>query len=46
MVEFIGGLSLDGSAFGIGPEITVPEIRSRILGLCESAGCVPTGVIR
>jgi 2-oxoglutarate ferredoxin oxidoreductase subunit alpha len=45
-VEFIGGLSLDGSAFGIGPEITVPEIRSRILGLCESAGCVPTGVIR
>jgi 2-oxoglutarate/2-oxoacid ferredoxin oxidoreductase subunit alpha len=45
-VEFIGGLSLDGSAFGIGPEITVPEIRSRILRLCDAAGCVPEGVAR
>lgn len=45
-VEFIGGLSLDGSAFGIGPEITVPEIRARVLRLCESAGCVPEGVAR
>jgi len=45
-VEFIGGLSLDSSAFGIGPDITVPEIRSRILRLCESAGCVPEGVTR
>ena len=45
-VEFIGGLSLDGSAFGIGPEITVPEIRARILRLCESAGVVPEGVAR
>ena len=45
-VEPIGGLTLDGSGFGIGPDITVPEIRSRILRLCESAGCVPAGVTR
>jgi 2-oxoglutarate ferredoxin oxidoreductase subunit alpha len=43
-VEPIGGLSLDSSAFGIGPDITVPEIRRRILALCERAGCRPTGV--
>ena len=40
-VEAIGGLTLDGSGFGIGPDITVPEIRARILRLCESAGCLP-----
>ena len=34
-VEFIGGLSIDSSAFGIGPDIEVNEIRRRILGLCE-----------
>jgi 2-oxoglutarate ferredoxin oxidoreductase subunit alpha len=45
-VEPIGGLSLDASAFGIGPDITVPEIRARILRLCESAGCLPEGVAR
>jgi 2-oxoglutarate ferredoxin oxidoreductase subunit alpha len=45
-VEPIGGLSLDGSGFGIGPEITVPEIRARILRLCDAAGCVPEGVAR
>jgi len=42
-VEFIGGLTLDSSGFGIGPEITVPEIRRRVLRLCEAAGCVPEG---
>ena len=45
-VEFIGGLSLDSSAFGIGPDITVPEIRGRVLRLCEAAGCVPEGAAR
>jgi len=45
-VEAIGGLTLDSSGFGIGPDITVPEIRSRILQLCERAGCVPEGVAR
>jgi 2-oxoglutarate/2-oxoacid ferredoxin oxidoreductase subunit alpha len=45
-VEAIGGLTLDGSGFGIGPDITVPEIRARILRLCESAGCLPSGVTR
>jgi 2-oxoglutarate ferredoxin oxidoreductase subunit alpha len=43
-VEFIGGLTLDSSGFGIGPDITVPEIRSRVVRLCEAAGCVPEGV--
>ena len=27
-------------------EITVPEVRARVLRLCESAGCVPEGVAR
>ena len=39
-------VSQDPSGFGIGPDITVPEIRSRILRLCERAGCVPEGVSR
>lgn len=43
-VEFIGGLSMDSSAFGIGPEIEVPKIRARILEACRRAGCVPSGV--
>jgi len=45
-VEAIGGLTLDSSGFGIGPDITVPEIRGRMLRLCEAAGCVPEGVAR
>ena len=43
-VEFIGGLSIDSSAFGIGPDIEVPEIRRRIVELCRRAGCLPTEV--
>lgn len=30
-VEFIGGLSMDSSGFGVGPEIDAPKIRARIL---------------
>jgi 2-oxoglutarate ferredoxin oxidoreductase subunit alpha len=43
-VEFIGGLSIDSSAFGIGPDIEVPKIRAKIVELCQRHGCVPTGV--
>jgi len=39
-VEFIGGLSMDSSAFGIGPDIEVPKIRARILEACRAAGIV------
>ena len=31
-VEFIGGLSMDSSGFGVGPEIDAPRIRARSLG--------------
>jgi 2-oxoglutarate ferredoxin oxidoreductase subunit alpha len=34
-VEFMGGLTLDSSGFGIGPDIQVPVIRQRILDLME-----------
>ena len=36
-VQFIGGLSLDESGFGIGPELEVGEIRRRIEALLESS---------
>jgi 2-oxoglutarate ferredoxin oxidoreductase subunit alpha len=34
-VEFIGGLSMDSSGFGVGPEIDAPRIRARILAELE-----------
>lgn len=34
-VEFIGGLSMDSSGFGVGPEIDAPKIRARILAELE-----------
>ena len=36
-VHFIGGLSLDESGFGIGPELEVAEIRRRIVLVLEEA---------
>lgn len=44
-VEFIGGLSIDSSAFGVGPDIEVPKIRAKVLAACERHGCVPEGVV-
>lgn len=35
-VEFIGGLSMDSSGFGVGPEIDAPKIRARILDHLEA----------
>jgi 2-oxoglutarate ferredoxin oxidoreductase subunit alpha len=34
-VEFIGGLSLDASGFGIAPDLDVTILRDRILGVVE-----------
>ena len=34
-VEFIGGLTLDNSGFGIGPDVQVPIIRDRIQALLD-----------
>ena len=34
-VEFIGGLSMDSSGFGVGSEIDAPKIRARILDELE-----------
>ena len=34
-VEFIGGLSLDASGFGIAPDLDVSVLRDRILGVVE-----------
>lgn len=34
-VEFIGGLSMDSSGFGVGPDIDAPEIRRRIVDALE-----------
>jgi 2-oxoglutarate ferredoxin oxidoreductase subunit alpha len=34
-VEFIGGLSLDPSGFGIAPDLDVSVLRNRILGVVE-----------
>lgn len=34
-VEFIGGLSLDASGFGIAPDLDVAVLRDRILGVVE-----------
>jgi len=34
-VEFIGGLSLDASGFGIAPDLEVPVLRRRILDVVE-----------
>jgi 2-oxoglutarate/2-oxoacid ferredoxin oxidoreductase subunit alpha len=36
-VEFIGGLSLDSSGFGIAPDLDVARMRQRIAGLLEAA---------
>jgi 2-oxoglutarate ferredoxin oxidoreductase subunit alpha len=36
-VEFIGGLSLDSSGFGIAPDLDVARLRERIAGLLEVA---------
>jgi 2-oxoglutarate ferredoxin oxidoreductase subunit alpha len=36
-VDFIGGLSLDSSGFGIAPDLDVARLRQRILGLMEAA---------
>jgi 2-oxoglutarate/2-oxoacid ferredoxin oxidoreductase subunit alpha len=35
-VTFIGGLTLDGSAFGVGPDLDVAVIRGRIEGVLRS----------
>ncbi len=37
-VEFIGGLTMDSSAFGVGPDLQVPIIKQRIVDACRSAG--------
>jgi 2-oxoglutarate ferredoxin oxidoreductase subunit alpha len=37
-VDFIGGLSMDSSGFGVGPEIDAPRIRQRILEAHERMG--------
>jgi 2-oxoglutarate ferredoxin oxidoreductase subunit alpha len=42
-VSFIGGLSMDSSGFGVGPEIDAPKIRARILDELERVTGV-TGV--
>ena len=44
-VEFIGGLSLDGSGFGIAPDLEVGTLRERILRVVEAAG-TPAGGAR
>ena len=36
-VDFIGGLSLDSSGFGIAPDLDVARLRQRIAGLLEAA---------
>jgi 2-oxoglutarate ferredoxin oxidoreductase subunit alpha len=41
-VEFIGGLTIDSSGFGIGPDIDVAVIRGRIEALLERHGVRPT----
>jgi 2-oxoglutarate ferredoxin oxidoreductase subunit alpha len=43
-IHFIGGLSMDSSGFGIGPDIDVAVIRSRIQGVLDSLpdGTAPT----
>jgi 2-oxoglutarate ferredoxin oxidoreductase subunit alpha len=35
-VDFIGGLSLDSSGFGIAPDLDVARLRQRIAGLMEA----------
>jgi 2-oxoglutarate ferredoxin oxidoreductase subunit alpha len=35
-VHFIGGLTMDSSGFGIGPDIDVAVIRARIQGVLDS----------
>jgi 2-oxoglutarate ferredoxin oxidoreductase subunit alpha len=40
-VEFIGGLSIDSSGFGIGPDIDVAVIRRRIQGVLDRHGVRP-----
>lgn len=37
-VEFIGGLSLDSSGFGVGPDLEVPVVRGRIERVLRAAG--------
>jgi 2-oxoglutarate/2-oxoacid ferredoxin oxidoreductase subunit alpha len=37
-VEFIGGLSLDDSGFGIAPDLDVRVLRERVLGVLERHG--------
>ncbi len=44
-IEFIGGLTMDSSAFGVGPEIAVGPIRSKILDVCRRRGCVTEGSV-
>jgi 2-oxoglutarate ferredoxin oxidoreductase subunit alpha len=36
-IDFIGGLSLDSSGFGIAPDLDVARLRERIVGLLEVA---------
>ena len=40
-VEFIGGLTMDSSAFGIGPDLQVPILKQRIVDACRRAGYEP-----
>lgn len=35
-VSFIGGLTMDSSGFGVGPDVTVPVIRGRILDALDA----------
>ncbi len=41
-VDFIGGLTMDSSAFGVGPELQISLIKQRILDACTRAGCAST----
>ncbi len=37
-VDFIGGLTMDSSAFGVGPDLQVPILKQRIVDACRRVG--------
>jgi 2-oxoglutarate ferredoxin oxidoreductase subunit alpha len=45
-VDFIGGLTMDSSAFGVGPDLQVPIITERILGAARRANVESLGGLR
>lgn len=45
-VDFIGGLTMDSSAFGVGPDLQVPIIKEKILAACRRAGVAVDGGLR